>query len=383
MFSKYNPCQSSYQLGNMVGQASDVNNNFAAPKNDFGSNAQGSVCAPNRKMEDEEDDVDSLNINFDDVNEQSDLEEYYNNSPEQVINTNSNIREIGGTNSKTETCLYESPQHFALNPKGVGHQITPCKPNAAARINTNLFMNTPISSPPDTLLDSVLASEFNHGETVYGTPANTKPSNKNIHCIKEKIRRDRIKMSCNQLRKLIPNVGGFKTDTASLLETTVYWTELINTFVPEQYLSIIKAKLASLAAMKMSSQSKNVPSQSPNASFMGHKYKQNFEYLISKNQQEALQFSHDLHMPTNSPHASLNAPYEQFPMDLNHSFSSLPASLNLKPNSWLPYSFQLNHETNNCLNIAKKNANHHHQMMAYNELYDKMIKKSPANNIFN
>lgn len=129
--------------------------------------------------------------------------------------------------------------------------------------------------------------------------------------------------------------------------------------------------------MKTSNQSKNLHSSS--AGLLSHKYKQNFEYLMSKNQQEAIQHAHDLHMPTGSPHAGPNTAYEQFPMD----FNSLPASLNLKPNSWLPYSFQLNNETNNCLKIAPQNVSHHHHMMAYNEFYDKMIKKSPTNNLFN
>ena len=49
--------------------------------------------------------------------------------------------------------------------------------------------------------------------------------------------RDRIKISCNQLRKLIPNISGFKTDMASLLETCVVWAQLINTDVPHEYLN--------------------------------------------------------------------------------------------------------------------------------------------------
>lgn len=47
-------------------------------------------------------------------------------------------------------------------------------------------------------------------------------------------------MSCNQLRKLVPNVSGFKTDMASLLETSVLWAQLINSNVPEQYLNNVK-----------------------------------------------------------------------------------------------------------------------------------------------
>ena len=48
--------------------------------------------------------------------------------------------------------------------------------------------------------------------------------------------RDRIKFSCNELRRLIPNLNGVKTDMASLLETSVLWIQLINSNIPEQLL---------------------------------------------------------------------------------------------------------------------------------------------------
>lgn len=178
----------------MLNQAAVANNIFSSPSQTSTKNglntSQGPVNAPNRKMEEDEDDVDSLNINFDDVNEQSDLEEYYNSSPEQVISTNSNSNEIAQAGSRTETCLYEGPQQFAFNPKVIGHQITPCnKPNIGPRVNSNLFMNSPVSSPTNPVLDNVMGSEFNSIDASYGIPANSKPNTKNIHCIKEKIRR--------------------------------------------------------------------------------------------------------------------------------------------------------------------------------------------------
>lgn len=153
--------------------------------------SQGSVNVPSRKIDDDEDDVDSLNINFDDVNEQSDLEEYYNNSPEQVINTNNSFNEASAANSKTDSCLYENPQNFVFNPRVAVDQITnSCKPSAAHRVqNSSLFMNSPISSPTNPALDNVLSTDFNSMDAGYGIPANTKSNNKNIHCIKEKIRR--------------------------------------------------------------------------------------------------------------------------------------------------------------------------------------------------
>jgi hypothetical protein len=37
----------------------------------------------------------------------------------------------------------------------------------------------------------------------------------------------------------MPSVNGFKTDMASLLETCVLWSQLINSNVPEEYLSAV------------------------------------------------------------------------------------------------------------------------------------------------
>jgi hypothetical protein len=37
----------------------------------------------------------------------------------------------------------------------------------------------------------------------------------------------------------MPSVSGFKTDMASLLETCVLWSQLINSSVPEEYLNTV------------------------------------------------------------------------------------------------------------------------------------------------
>lgn len=79
---------------------------------------------------------------------------------------------------------------------------------------------------------------------------NKKIFNRNIHCVKEKIRRDRIKFSCNELRRLIPNLNGVKTDMASLLETSVLWIQLINSNIPEQLLVNVQNKLEGLKLLR-------------------------------------------------------------------------------------------------------------------------------------
>lgn len=172
----------------MMNQVTDANCNFSLPSQL--SAKKPSVSVPNRKIDDDDDDVDSLNINFDDVNEQSDLDEYYNSSPEQVINSSNSFNEPNATNSKTATCLYENSQNLVFNPRVMGHQ-TSCKPSTTGHRanNSNLFMNSPVSSPPNPVMDNVLSTDFNSMDTNYGVPANTKSNHKNIHCIKEKIRR--------------------------------------------------------------------------------------------------------------------------------------------------------------------------------------------------
>ncbi|CAF0881705.1 unnamed protein product [Brachionus calyciflorus] len=384
MFSKFNHVSQAYQMNNNL--VTDANNNVSinqqnvAKINNYNqpqsqSNGQNLNCEI-RNMDEEEDDVDSLNINFEDVNEQSDMEEYYNNCADQIINSNNNNNNNNeqmnnNLNKKAENCLYENPQHYMYSPKILSPNKT-----MNNRINSYPYPSPSNSSSPSTI-DSVLTNEIPPIENSFGISNSTKVNTKNIHCVKEKIRRDRIKMSCNQLRKLIPNVNGFKTDMASLLETSVYWAELINTYVPEQYLNFIKSKLGSLASIKNNGQMKSLQHSTSNSNILSQKYKQNYEYFLAKNQHEVLQHVQS-EMQNNSQTSSLSSglninQFEPLPLDINHTYNSLPASLNLKPNSWLPYSFQLN-ESNN--------QNHHH-LMAYNEFYDKMIKKSPSNNSFN
>lgn len=84
--------------------------------------------------------------------------------------------------------------------------------------------------------------------------SNKKIFHRNIHCVKEKIRRDRIKFSCNELRRLIPNLNGVKTDMATLLETSVLWIQLINSNIPEQLLINVQNKLESLKLLRSNKQ---------------------------------------------------------------------------------------------------------------------------------
>ncbi|KAK3609449.1 hypothetical protein CHS0354_020385 [Potamilus streckersoni] len=53
------------------------------------------------------------------------------------------------------------------------------------------------------------------------------------HTTKEKLRRERIKESCDQLRVLLPYIRGRKTDMASILEMCVDYLQIVNAAMPQ------------------------------------------------------------------------------------------------------------------------------------------------------
>ncbi|XP_033732473.1 uncharacterized protein LOC117321948 [Pecten maximus] len=55
------------------------------------------------------------------------------------------------------------------------------------------------------------------------------------HTTKEKLRRERIKDSCDQLRVLLPYIRGRKTDMASILELCVDYLKIVNAVLPQQF----------------------------------------------------------------------------------------------------------------------------------------------------
>ncbi|XP_014352701.1 spermatogenesis- and oogenesis-specific basic helix-loop-helix-containing protein 2 [Latimeria chalumnae] len=62
-----------------------------------------------------------------------------------------------------------------------------------------------------------------------------------LHSKKEKMRRDRIKDCCDQLRTLLPYVKGRKNDAASILEMTVDYIRFIRDRIPQMVLSQSKS----------------------------------------------------------------------------------------------------------------------------------------------
>lgn len=141
--------------------------------------------------------------------------------------------------------------------------------------------------------------------------------------------------------------------------------------------------------MKNNNQMKSMPQMQTGMASpgpMNQKFKSNYEYLISKNQQEPGQQRHnEMHSSQNGSSSasllsSLNVQQlDVSQMDVGSNLHSMSSSLSLKPNTWLPYSFQLNNESNNTQKMLSNSGNH--QLTAsYNEFYDKIIKKSPNTN---
>eukprot|EP00105_Crassostrea_gigas_P005554 XP_011419198.1 PREDICTED: uncharacterized protein LOC105322259 isoform X2 [Crassostrea gigas] len=64
------------------------------------------------------------------------------------------------------------------------------------------------------------------------------------HTTKEKVRRERIKDSCDQLRVLLPYVRGRKTDMASILEMCVEYLKLVNEALPQEFQNQIAELMA-------------------------------------------------------------------------------------------------------------------------------------------
>ncbi|XP_064616805.1 uncharacterized protein LOC135480809 [Liolophura sinensis] len=64
-----------------------------------------------------------------------------------------------------------------------------------------------------------------------------KPPTFSDHTTKEKMRRERIKDSCDQLRALLPYIRGRKTDMASVLEKCVDYLRIVNIALPDEFKS--------------------------------------------------------------------------------------------------------------------------------------------------
>lgn len=167
-----------------------------------------------RNIEEEEDDVDSININFDDVNDQSDIEEYYNLVQNKMLTCNTSNTDINNNNNNTSNLMNKNPNGsmsgansagqngyvvnkgeniFDLSPRynnfNTKCSMTNVKPDMQNQVVNHANKGNPymLSASTASLVDSV--SENNSNEPSFASSSSVKSSNRNIHCVKEKIRR--------------------------------------------------------------------------------------------------------------------------------------------------------------------------------------------------
>ncbi|KAH3794149.1 spermatogenesis- and oogenesis-specific basic helix-loop-helix-containing protein 2-like isoform X1 [Dreissena polymorpha] len=131
---------------------------------------------------------------------------------------------------------------------------TPCTPASVTnddnydRSSFSISMDSGLGSPADFAMKD---SHGSHNSLALGNK-NSYLGNKNSlhgnesvalqpkkgkkaveHINKEKVRRDRIKDSCDQLRVLLPYIKGRKTDMASILEMSVEYLRIVNLYMPQ------------------------------------------------------------------------------------------------------------------------------------------------------
>jgi hypothetical protein len=164
-------------------------------------NGNNSNMSKNDAQEDD-DDVNSLNINFDDVNDNSDGEDFYRSGCDTpnalTVNSNGVVCQIPqqqyggvrvGGNAGDPCSMYDLAPHYAhLMQQSHHHQATTSKQsrNTTGSMTTTTTSNSSMSNSylassttTSSLLDSVMD---NSSET------DDKP-NRNVHCLKEKLRR--------------------------------------------------------------------------------------------------------------------------------------------------------------------------------------------------
>ncbi|XP_068724415.1 uncharacterized protein [Montipora capricornis] len=123
-------------------------------------------------------------------------------------------------------------------------------PTSAGLISTNDAVSTskPEQSPASTQAPSESSSSKGVGSPAYMISGALGSKDMKItllhedlskHSSKERIRRERIKESCDQLRFLLPSVAGKKSDMASILEMTVKYVQMVKERLPPPVLQEI------------------------------------------------------------------------------------------------------------------------------------------------
>ncbi|XP_041370772.1 uncharacterized protein LOC121384440 isoform X2 [Gigantopelta aegis] len=125
---------------------------------------------------------------------------------------------------------------------------TPCTPASICSDSINTSLSSRCSTPSDCKGSSTIQPPVSDTgvltvpslrsfdfQSINYQPRPPPQSIAADHTTKEKVRRERIKDSCDQLRVLLPYIRGRKTDMASILEMTVDYLKIVNTALPQDF----------------------------------------------------------------------------------------------------------------------------------------------------
>ncbi|XP_071096713.1 uncharacterized protein [Haliotis cracherodii] len=135
-------------------------------------------------------------------------------------------------NASQDLNLSTSPEPRVTAQSSSGSEMSSNLPS----VTTNATPTSKHGSPgtPSTVLSSL--RNFNLQSVTYQPrPARPTMASSADHTTKEKLRRERIKDSCDQLRVLLPYIRGRKTDMASILEMTVDYLKIVNAAIPADF----------------------------------------------------------------------------------------------------------------------------------------------------
>jgi hypothetical protein len=247
---------------------------------------------------------------------------------DSIINSLPDMNEIESYGHTTEVIDFNIVNKYMATTNNTNNLILSPR-SSISSVSSSTSLNC--SSDTSQQMNNNNNNNNNNGGTQQQQQPGKKMFTRNVHCVKEKIRRDRIKFSCNELRRLIPNLNGVKTDMASLLETSVLWIQLINANIPEQLLINVQSKLENLKLLRDN-----------------HQYSVNQKLPLknlkiqSKDTLDSLHMKQETYSPLPLP-SLINSPFSLPKSETNFAFNqSVTCNTNInhqqfmpKPSKWL------------------------------------------------
>lgn len=254
MFTKYDKNLANYLVNNKIYNDLCSNNNTDTHNTNNNTNGNENIVPIKFDITNKNDSNVMKNLNDDDsvinsLQDMSDIDGFENitekrNDFDNQSPSCKHLSELNANNLK-----YLSSSNKCPNQINVPLALSP--ESSLSSSSSSVLSSSTVSSSTSIIETNISpTNNLNDYNNEFLPTNNKKMFNRNIHCVKEKIRRDRIKFSCNELRRLIPNLNGVKTDMASLLETSVLWIQLINSNIPEQLLINVQNKLESLKLLR-------------------------------------------------------------------------------------------------------------------------------------